>query len=443
MRKIFLARPIRYSEVFRKYAYGLFLSAVFVLSLMFFLVLFARAADEAIDEPNEETVVAAPSKEVLDHVLEAVSQFQAAMPPNHFSEIKSRSDAIVKDKLCEAAVGAAGRPGCPGEHTSAYTGLDGQNKSSGNAVLARPGVDSGQEGQGNASIGSVGRRVYYFFSFSMPGESLQQAVRDADELRRQGKNVVMVIRGLVKNDLRATAAAFERLMRESGVDSNLPVDVDPPLYEQYGITEVPIIISASTEGTGKITGDVGIPYTLSKFDSKIEDYGRVGHTYEIAEEDLLKLIASKQPMIEAKLRQRIETLQDRMFILDKHDGHYSKAVKDRVYYVDPSLVLADNVYDHEGKVLYQKGSVFNPTDYVRLGRYIIIDGKDAKQVKMALEGDFRKVMIISGDLAKLSTTHRKRFWFAPGDVLKRLEIRRVPAIIEQEGRMIRVTEKAI
>ncbi|MFA5182524.1 MAG: TrbC family F-type conjugative pilus assembly protein [Syntrophales bacterium] len=434
MKKIFLVKPTRFSESMQKLAFGLFLSAGFLLSLMLFYTVIAHASDE--------TTVLSPSPEMLDRVRDAVGRFQSATSPERLGNVQSKANDIVRNKLCG---GEGGEDGTACAAKSSPPPIYAEQSDQTEDSTSLPMHVSEQEGKDKGKvIGSDdSSRVYYFFSFSMPDESLQQTVRDAYSLRRQGKNVVMVIRGFVKNDMQATALAFEKLKRESGINSDLPVDIDPPLWEQYGITEVPAIISTSKRGIGKMSGDVGIPYALSRFNEEADDYGKVGHTYEIAEEDLLRVIESKEPMIKEKIRQRMETLQKEMYVLKKHDGQYEKATKDRVYYVDPSLVLTDDVYDHEGKVLFAKGSVFNPTDHVRLGRYIIIDGKDAKQVRMALNGDYRKVMLISGDLAKLTTTHRKRFWFVPDDILKRFQIRRVPVIFEQEGKQIRVTEKAM
>ena len=62
---------------------------------------------------------------------------------------------------------------------------------------------------------------------------------------------------------------------------------------------------------------------------------------------------------------------------------------------------------------------------------------------MALTGDYRKVMIISGDVEKLATKHHKQFWFVTDAILERFKIKRVPLIFEQEGKLIRVTEKAL
>lgn len=453
MEKIFLAKHTRFSEMIRKLAFGMFFSSVFMLSLIFLNLIsgavFAQASDEVDTEGEaEETIITSPSPEMLDRVLEAVGKFQAPSPPSRFSDIQGKVDDIVRDKVCGDG-GSADNAGhaCDSINPVLYEqGGEDDDQSIRNKQHNQTEDQSAGHPENHPvrpELEDKTAPVYYFFSFSMPPESIRIAVQDAYDLRQKGINVVMVIRGFVNNDLRATALAFENLMRESGINSNLPVDIDPPLYEQYGVNEVPVIVSTSRKGTGKITGDVGIPYALSRFDKDREDHGKLGNTYEIVEEDLMKVIVAKQPIIEEKLRQRIKTVKKEMYVLKKHDGKYEKAVKDRVYYVDPSIVLTEDINDHEGKMLFPKGSKFNPTDHVHLGRYIVIDGNDPEQIQMAMDGVYRKIMIISGDLAKLTTRHRKRFWFVPDDILKRFQIRRVPVIFEQEGKHVRITEKAM
>ena len=356
---------------------------------------------------------------------------------------QDKATDIVRDKLCEdRSGGTVGSLDCSSSHpVQAAQHAQTEENQQATAEPRDPRSHSFQSKQ--ESKVKEGKTVYYFFSFSMPEESLLNALRDALALRQQGLNVVMVIRGFVNNNMRDTVAAFDKLMREGRINTDLPVDIDPPLYEKYGVTRVPVIVSVSRKGTGKMIGDIGIPYALSRFDNKIKNYGTEGHTYHIVEEDFMKVIAVKQPFIEQQVRERIKDLMKEMYVLKKHDGRFEKATENRDYYVDPSMILTDDVLDHEGKVLFAKGTVFNPTDHVRLDRYIIIDGNDPEQVKFALSGKYRKIMIISGNVAKLTTKHRKMFWFAPDDVLSRFQIRRVPAIFEQEGRYVRVSEKAI
>jgi len=454
MKKIFLAKHTRFSETIRKLAIGIFFLSLFMLSLEFFNLssdaVFASASDkvEMEAEAVEETIITSPSPEMLDHAREAVGKFQTPSPPTRFSDIQGKAADIVHDKVCgDGGTAANAGQACDSMNPVLYEqGGEDDNHSVRNKQLNqtedRP-AGHPENHPVRPELEDKTAPVYYFFSFSMPPESIRIAVQDAYELRQKGINVVMVIRGFVNNDLRATALAFENLMRESGINSNLPVDIDPPLYEQYGVNEVPVIVSTSRKGKGRITGDVGIPYALSRFDKAREDHGKMGNTYEIAEEDLMKLIAAKQSIIEEKLRQRIETVKKGMYVLKKYDGKYEKAVTDRVYYVDPSIVLTEDINDHEGNVLFPKGSTFNPTNHVRLGRYIVIDGNDPEQIRLAMAGDYRKIMIISGDLAKLTAKHRKRFWFVPDDILKRFQIRRVPVIFEQEGKHVRITEKAM
>ena len=425
MRKTYSVKSARFIDHAVRFAHGMVLTAVFLGSLLVFLVVFGHAFDILVPT--------APPKDILDRVREATDKFQAGRPADDYLGIMNRSSQVVGDRLCgDNGVSSKTANACKPRHPVVFGQHDTHDAKEATETKSHPVPPV----HGSA-------RTYYFFSFSMPPDSLIRAAREAHVLRRQGHNIVMVMRGFVRNNLPATVAAFKKLMQDAKLDTELPVDLDPTLYEDYGITEIPVIVHLSGAGAGKIKGDVGIAYALSRFDTKMEDYGKLGHTYAIGEEDLLKLIAAKQPLLEERLRQRIEKLKDEMYVLKRFDGQYAKAEEDRVYYVDPAVVLTDDIRDHKNDVLFAKGSVFNPTDHVRLGRYIIIDGNDPDQVQFALQGDYRKMMLISGDLAKLTGTHRKQFWFADAEILSRLRIQRVPVIFEQEGKYIRVTEKAI
>lgn len=381
-----------------------YLALVFYLFIVVFMTIFFFPSSSIATTEIPTNI----SPEMLERAREAVERSQRAAPPEVMKKIMDRSSGVIKKELEKSGVCDEGK-----------------------ACSSRDVLSYGEK-----------EMLYYFFSFSMPAESLKRTLLEA--LKLQGnRKVVMVLRGFVNNDLRATIEAFGKLMRDSGVKGDLPVEIDPNLYERFNVTEVPLIVFVSDRGTGVVKGDVGLSYALSRFDKKLEHYGKHGHTYPIAEADILKVIAAKQPQIEKMVQERIRKLKKEMYVLKKHNGKYEKAKKDRTYYVDPSVVLAENLVDHQGNILFAKGTSFNPADYIKLGRYIVIDGNDPVQVKHALRGDYRKIMLISGDLAKLTSKHRKRFWFVPDEIMERFSIKRVPTIIEQEGKYIRVTEKAI
>lgn len=76
-----------------------------------------------------------------------------------------------------------------------------------------------------------------------------------------------------------------------------------------------------------------------------------------------------------------------------------------------------------------------------MGSYVFIDGRDEKQLHFALEGSYKKVILTGGDLIDLVRKYHRRFYFAGDALIDRLRIKRVPAVVEQEGGLVRVTEK--
>jgi len=411
------------------------------------MVVCLSAGLSAGSEYDYENIPVSPSQDILDRVKEAVSKFRQALPEEEIGDLRQEEIlATPKDDYRddyrrqgneEMAVGVGSQ-----RHERPQTASgDIPLSQSENAEDTSEDADQEETSQ-DAVSSSPPKRILFFFSFSMPPDSLSRSLLEVMELRRQGHNAVMVIRGFVNNDLKATITAYNRLIKEADVmGKDLPINIDPPLFRKYDVNMVPVMIAEYTDIAGRVIGDVGLPYFLSKMEEAIGDHGKLGHTYPIAEESFLDLIARKQPEIEQKLRQRIEAKKKEMYVLKKHDGHYEKVKEDRTYYIDPAWVAPEDILDHEGNVVIPKGSRHNPADYVQLGRHIVIDGNDPAQVKMALAGNYRTMMIISGDLNKLIRTHRQRFWFAPDELLDKFKIRRVPAIIEQEGKFVRIIEK--
>lgn len=419
-----------------------------IIGFAIILVICLSAGLSAGSGHDYNNIPVAPSQDILDRVKDAVSKFKEAIPEEEIGDLReeeilgvSRDDYRRQgDKENDVGVGSQ-------RHEEPQTASDDiplshPEDTAENTEDTSEDDDEDQETNRDAAVPASPKRILFFFSFSMPPDSLSRSLLEVMELRRQGHNAVMVIRGFVQNDLKATMAAYNRLIKDADVQGkDLPINIDPPLFRKYDVNTVPVMIAEYEDIAGRVIGDVGLPYFLSKMEEEIGDHGKLGHTYPITEESFLDLIARKQPEIERKLKQRIEVKKKEMYVLKKHDGRYEKAREDRTYYIDPTWVAPEDVLDHEGKVVIPKGSRHNPAEYVQLGSHIIIDGNDPAQVRMALSGGYRTMMIISGDLSKLITKHRKRFWFAPDEVLDKFRIRRVPAIIEQEGKLVRITEK--
>ena len=431
MKKLWLAKRRHFIECYWKFLYGLFLTMVFWAGLVFFMFLFGHLPAEGA-EYDFSSIPTAPSQEMLDRARKAVTEFQEAATKEEVGDLR-------QDILNAHSVDAERQDAASSSRVGAVRGGDATPPSQSSVAQNS---DTRMSHESETAAPALPKRIHFFVSFSMPMSSLSRSLLEVMELRKQGLDAVLVLRGFVDNNIKATIAAYGKLIKEADVAGmDLPINIDPPLFEKYSVNAVPVMIAEYDSGTGRITGDIGIPYSLSRLEREMGDHGKIGHTYPINEESLLDVIARKQPLIEQRLRQRIETLKKEMYVLKKHDGRYQKAAEDRVYHIDPTWEAPEDILDHEGNVVVAKGSRYNPAEYVQLGSHIIIDGNDPAQVRMALSGGYRTMMIISGDLSKLITKHRKRFWFAPDEVLDKFRIRRVPAIIEQEGKLVRITEK--
>ena len=130
--------------------------------------------------------------------------------------------------------------------------------------------------------------LYIFISSSMPKNTLRAYARDVAALKE--KNVMMVIRGMIGSPpgIKETARYLKKLIqKDPDCQRNCKVNkarfaIDPKLFEQYRITEVPAFvydrnvkaispdIGRKTENKSnsefyKLSGDVSLEYALELF----------------------------------------------------------------------------------------------------------------------------------------------------------------------------------
>lgn len=284
---------------------------------------------------------------------------------------------------------------------------------------------------------AAGTGILYFFSFSMPEEELKSAAKDA---RKHG--VVMVLRGLHKDNFGDTAKKLGAVLGAQGSDAN----IDPTLFDDYGVEKVPLIIKIERGGRIWKMAGASIDFALRKFKEKEDDgedpsdLGVYGPTEQIGEKSMLELIYERIAKVD--WRAKASEISERALRYDGFDIPTSK--EDNSYYIDPSIVLADDIKDESGKVVFPAGTTVNPVDVIPLtGRYIFINGDDPAQVKFALADDYRMMILVKGNVKKLMKGQTKRFFIANDMLIKKYAISAVPSIISQEQRYIRVDQKGM
>jgi len=184
---------------------------------------------------------------------------------------------------------------------------------------------------------------------------------------------------------------------------------------------------------------------------RAESLGVVGPTYPIAEEHLLKMIearlrAKEQSGELARIQEQI-VARGKQAVLAPPPLQLPVVAVPRTFYVDPTYVLDRNIADGSGRLLFAAGTRANPLDIVSMSRRLFFfDGRDERQVAMAErlargEPAKTKPVLVGGSYLDLM-----RRWKVPvyydqsGALVKRLRIERVPAMVSQEGRRLRVDE---
>ena len=182
-----------------------------------------------------------------------------------------------------------------------------------------------------------------------------------------------------------------------------------------------------------------------------KDYGVVGHSYEISEQDIVEYIKTK--LQDVDLESVNKQMQDQVHSTvnrPKAVEGLIKAEKSREYYYDPTYILDRDIYDHKGTLIHAVGTKINPLSKIPLSNALIfIDGDDDEQVKYALS-EFRgldrraKIILTNGSPIALQKKHKIWIYFDQfGYLTKKFSIKHLPAKVTQSGLSLKIQEVAL
>ncbi|PEQ10359.1 type-F conjugative transfer system protein TraW [Novosphingobium sp. PC22D] len=180
------------------------------------------------------------------------------------------------------------------------------------------------------------------------------------------------------------------------------------------------------------------------------DYGRQGEVWSVAETDLLAQIHGKLVQLEktgetarlnAQLKRRTIARVNRPIPV----AGLTRAEAPRKWSFDPTITVSENVADDKGRLILAAGTRVNPLDTVPLRHPLVfIDGDDPEQLAWATARNkpaAAKIILVKGAPLELMKERQHRFYFDQGGKLvSRFGIRAVPAVIEQQGRVLTVSE---
>ena len=186
--------------------------------------------------------------------------------------------------------------------------------------------------------------------------------------------------------------------------------------------------------------------------SHAEDLGVIGKTYDIAERDLIEFMKDKLRHMEktGELAKRQTEYKNRVMSgieQPKPISGIQATETTNTHYYDPSIVTGKDVTDATGKILYPRGTLVNPLNYIGWNKYLLfVDARDAKQLefskKITAASDRPvKLVLVAGAPLELMRKWKMPVYFDQGGKLtRRFAITQVPAIVRQEGKRLRIDE---
>jgi conjugal transfer pilus assembly protein TraW len=185
-----------------------------------------------------------------------------------------------------------------------------------------------------------------------------------------------------------------------------------------------------------------------------KDFGVQGHTYPIAEPDLLQQLMRRLGQLDADgtLAHQNKRMAAEASQRLRHPAPVQGLTKTRTprtFFVDPSIAVPVDLKDQDGNVFHKKGTRVNPLRYRSLTRALVfMDGDDAGQVEWAAQQTKAKgkakIILTKGSPFDLMELWGRPVYFDQGGrLIAKLGIRHVPAVVSQEGLKLRIEEVVV
>jgi|JI8StandDraft_2_1071088.scaffolds.fasta_scaffold22935_3 conjugal transfer pilus assembly protein TraW len=180
------------------------------------------------------------------------------------------------------------------------------------------------------------------------------------------------------------------------------------------------------------------------------DYGQLGTVYPVMEPDLLTQIEQRLKTAEASgkialMQQELVRRTKARVMRPRPVSGLTRAVKARSWAYDPTITVEQDIRDDKGRVIAAKGQKINPLDHVPLRQSLVfLDGDDPAQVAWALRSTTQvnaKLILTNGSPFERMKSAQRRFFFdQEGKLTAKFGIRAVPAVVEADGRVLKVSE---
>lgn len=192
--------------------------------------------------------------------------------------------------------------------------------------------------------------------------------------------------------------------------------------------------------------------TLCFNQSYASGFDVIGNVYEIVERDALEWISVRLREMEktgelAKQHEALKQQAQASIERPKKVAGLQKTTKPRTFEHDLTVTVPYDITDSEGRILHLAQTKINPLNFVFSKKSLLFfDGEDKEQVTWALNEkinrkELAKLVLVNGPIAELSCAKGIRLYFdQAGRLVKNFGIKQIPAIVEQQGDKLKVSE---
>jgi len=201
-----------------------------------------------------------------------------------------------------------------------------------------------------------------------------------------------------------------------------------------------------------ISGIILVLCIVGAGNSYAKDYGRHGSVFHIEETPLFEMIRNRLSNLQEagefdKLNEQLK--RNVIAGVEKPDavGGLQDATEHKTYMFDPSITITEDIEDNFGNLIASAGTKVNPLEHVSMQESLLFIRGDKTEhlslIDKLLEEKKGKIKIIFVSGKPLEQMREKgvRIYFDQGGALvNRFDITTVPAIVEQEGMLLKITE---
>ncbi len=175
-----------------------------------------------------------------------------------------------------------------------------------------------------------------------------------------------------------------------------------------------------------------------------KDLGVQGTTFPIAERNLMDVIDER--LASADFQAKQQQVED-YFLASAQNPRpvlrLSAAQEYHSFTWDPTVVLKEDLVDHQDNILFAAGTTINPLDYVAFAPDLLIfDGDDPDQIEWARQQTEEVTwLLIAGSPMDLKQQEGREVYFDQGgELCQKLGIAAVPCRVSQQDELLFIEE---